>query len=118
MNVNMKKKFLLPAMLLAAVFASCNSEENPAQAESRAALGVNVQLKEMSRAGMVSGQALPDDDPIGVSLVAADYSDYDDKTAGYINIAYKGPGYSGYTNPSFRYFRCGLCLLSVHKYGD
>lgn len=86
----MKKKFLLPAMLLAAVFASCNSEENPAQAESRAALGVNVQLQEMSRAGMVSDQALPDDDPIGVSLVAADYSDYDDKTAGYINIAYKG----------------------------
>lgn len=85
----MNKKLFLPAMMLAVAFASCNNEENPTMAESRTALGVNVQLEEMSRA-MVSGQALSDDDPIGVFVVASDYSNYDGKATGYSNVSYKG----------------------------
>ena len=85
----MNKKLLLPAMLLAVAFASCNNEENPSTGMARTALGVNVHLEEMSRA-MVSGEALPDNDPIGVFVVADDYTKYDNKDAGYTNVSYKG----------------------------
>lgn len=85
----MKKKILLPALMLAAAFASCNNDENPSQVASRSTLGVNVKLQEMSRA-MVFGEALPDNDPIGVFVVGDDFAPYDDKDAGYSNVSYKG----------------------------
>lgn len=90
----MNKKLLLPAMMLAVAFASCNNEENPSTGLARTALGVNVHLEEMSRA-MVSGEALSDNDPIGVFVVESDYSPYDGKATGYSNVSYKGTTTSG-----------------------
>lgn len=90
----MKKKFLLPAMMLAVAFASCNNDDDTNISNSRVALGVNVALEEMggSRA-MVKGNYLAAGSEIGVCVVTnADGSDYDGNASGYINIPYKATG--------------------------
>lgn len=88
----MKKRFFLPAMVLAAAFASCNSDD-VANQESRAALGVNVSVNELGSRAMVSGEYLANGDQIGISVVAnADGGNYDGNTTGYINVAYRASG--------------------------
>lgn len=90
----MKKRFFLPAMMLAVAFASCSNEEDATPQSSRAALGVNVAVHELtdSRA-MVHGNKLPGGSEIGISVVAnADGSAYDGNTADYMNVAYQATG--------------------------
>ena len=90
----MKKNILLPAMMLAVAFASCNNDDDANFGDSRVALGVNVALEEMggSRA-MVKGNYLAAGSEIGVCVVAnANGGDYDGHTTGYINVPYKATG--------------------------
>lgn len=91
----MKKRILLPAMMLAVAFASCNNDDDANFGDSRVALGVNVALEEMggSRA-MVKGNYLAAGSEIGVCVVAndADGSNYDNNATGYINIPYMATG--------------------------
>ena len=83
----MNKKFWLPAMMLAVAFTSCSNDDDATPSIKSSVLGVDVTVNEMSRA-MVQGTALKDNDIIGVSVVAADGSNYDGKTTGYKNIDY------------------------------
>jgi len=88
----MKKRFLLPAMMLAAAFASCNNED-VAPVASRATLGVDVSVNELSRSrAMVYGTKLADGAEIGISVVESDGSNYDDNSTGYLNIPYVATG--------------------------
>lgn len=90
----MKKKLLLPAMMLAVAFASCNNDDDANFGNSRVALGVNVALEEMGGSRtMVKGNYLATGSEIGVCVVAnSDGGNYDGHTEGYINIPYMATG--------------------------
>ena len=83
----MNKKFWLPAMMLAVAFTGCNNDDDMTPSIKSSALGVNVTVNEMSRA-MVHGTELANGQIIGVTVVAADGTDYDGKATGYKNIDY------------------------------
>lgn len=86
----MNKKFILPAMMLAAAFASCTNDNEPSL-DSRSVLGVNVSVNQMSRS-MVRGTSLAEGEIISINVTETDGSAYDDKGTGYLNVGYKAAG--------------------------
>ena len=87
----------MPALMMAAVLASCNNMDDAAQASSRA-LDVNVSVNDVNSRAMVYGTTLAEGEIIGVSVTAADGGAYDGSTTGYLNVAYTG-GVAGANQP-------------------
>lgn len=94
----MNKKFFMPALMMAAVLASCNNMDDAAQQASSRALDVNVSVNDVNSRAMVYGTTLDEGEIIGVSVTAADGGAYDGSTTGYLNVAYTG-GVAGANQP-------------------
>lgn len=88
----------MPALMMAAVLASCNNMDDAAQQASSRALDVNVSVNDVNSRAMVYGTTLDEGEIIGVSVTAADGGAYDGSTTGYLNVAYTG-GVAGANQP-------------------